>query len=101
MPTAEKRLSTVASILRIYPFARSSMPRLYLGMVTALLAAVVSLVIPQVLRSLVDGPLQDGDSRQIWWPVAAVLGLGVLEAVFIWSRRRFVLLPATGIEAGM
>jgi ATP-binding cassette subfamily B protein len=77
------------------------MPRIYLGMVVALIAAIVALLIPQVLRALVDGPLQDGDASQIWWPVAAVLGLGVLEAIMIWFRRWFVLQPGTMVEADM
>ncbi|MCU1513298.1 MAG: transporter ATP-binding protein [Microbacteriaceae bacterium] len=101
MPAGEKRQGTLASMLRIYPYAKTAMPRLYLGMAAALVAAVVALVIPQVLRALVDGPLQDGDSSQIWWPVVAVLGLGSLEALMIWVRRAFVLQPATGIESRM
>lgn len=96
-----KRQGTFASIKRIYPWAKPAMPRIYLGMVSALIAALVALLIPQVLRALVDGPLKDGDSSQIWWPVAAVLGLGVLEAVMIWFRRWFVLQPGTHVEADL
>ena len=96
-----KRQGTFASIVRIYPWAKPAMPRIYLGMVSALIAALVALLIPQVLRALVDGPLQRGDSSQIWWPVAAVLGLGVLEAVMIWFRRWFVLQPGTHVEADL
>lgn len=66
-----------------------------------MLAALVALAIPQVLRSLVDGPLQDGDANEIWWPVIIVLILGVTEAVMIWFRRWFVLQPGTHIEARM
>ena len=98
---AAKRQGTFASIVRIYPWAKPAMPRIYLGMVSALIAALVALLIPQVLRALVDGPLKDGDSSQIWWPVAAVLGLGVLEAVMIWFRRWFVLQPGTHVEADL
>ena len=97
--TSPKRIGTYASILRVYPYAKPAMPRIYLGMVSALLAALVSLAIPQVLRALVDGPLKDGDSTQIWWPVGIVLGLGVLEAVMIGLRRWLVLTPGTHIEA--
>ncbi len=100
-PAATKRQGTFASIQRIYPWAKPAMPRIYLGMVSALVAALVALLIPQVLRALVDGPLQDGDASQIWWPVAAVLGLGVLEAVMIWFRRWFVLQPGTHVEADL
>lgn len=101
MSADPKRQGTFASILRLYPYAKPAMPRIYLGMVVALIAALVALLIPQVLRALVDGPLQGGDSSQIWWPVAAVLGLGVLEAIMIWFRRWFVLQPGTMVEADM
>lgn len=97
----ERRLSTVAALRRVYPYAKPAMPRIYAGMVAALLAALVSLAIPQVLRSLVDGPLQDGDSDEIWVPVLIVLALGVTEAVMIFLRRWFVLHPGTRIEARM
>lgn len=91
----------MASILRVYPFAKPAMGRIYLGMGAALLAALVALAIPQVLRSLVDGALKDGDVNEIWWPVILVLILGVIEAVMIWFRRWFVLQPGTHIEARM
>jgi ATP-binding cassette subfamily B protein len=75
------------------------MPRIYLGMVTALAAGIVALLIPQVLRSLVDGPLASGDSTQIWPAVIIVLVLGVAEAVLVFARRAFVLTPGTHVEA--
>lgn len=92
---------TIAAILRIYPYLRSAMPRVYLGMIVSLVAAVVALLIPQVLRGLVDGPLQSGDAGEIGWPVAIVLALGVLEATMIWLRRWLLLYPSTQIEADM
>ncbi|CAN5270806.1 ABC transporter ATP-binding protein [soil metagenome] len=96
-----KRQGTFASIARIFPYAKPAMPRIYLGMASALIAALVSLFIPQVLEALIDGPLKDGDASKIWWPVAAVLGLGILEAAMIWLRRWFVLQPGTGVESDM
>jgi ATP-binding cassette subfamily B protein len=68
-------------------------------MIAALLAAIVALLIPQVLKLLVDGPLQSGDSTQLLPAFVAVLALGVLEAVLIALRRWFVLTPGTHIEA--
>jgi ATP-binding cassette subfamily B protein len=73
------RQGTFRAILRIYPFARSASRRILLGMVAALLAGIVALLIPQVLKSLVDGPLKTGDSSQIWPAVGIVLALGVPE----------------------
>ncbi|MDQ1583720.1 MAG: ATP-binding cassette, subfamily bacterial [Microbacteriaceae bacterium] len=77
------------------------MVRIYFGMAAALLASLVALSIPQVLRWLVDGPLAKGDTSQIWPAALLVVGLGAAEAVFIALRRWFVLQPGTHIEARM
>ena len=104
-PTAEpgraETVGTFAAIRRLYPYAKPAMPRIYLGMLSALLAGLVALLIPQVLKSLVDGPLQSGDSAQIWPAFVVVLGLGILEAIMIALRRFWVLTPGTHIEARM
>jgi ATP-binding cassette subfamily B protein len=97
--TTPARIGTLRALARLYPYAKPAMPRIYLGMVAALLAGVVALLIPQVLKLLVDGPLQSGDSAQLIPAVAVVLVLGVLEAVLIALRRWFVLTPGTHIEA--
>lgn len=90
---------TFRALARLYPYAKPAMPRIYLGMVAALLAAIVALLIPQVLKLLVDGPLKSGDSSQLVPAFVVVLVLGVLEAVLIALRRWFVLTPGTHIEA--
>ena len=95
------RMGTFRSIVRIYPYARSAWRRIVLGMVAALLAGIVALLIPQVLQTLVDGPLKTGDSQQIWPAVGIVLALGVAEALLIALRRWFVLQPGTHVEASM
>ncbi len=96
-----KRPSTARTLVRILPFAKSAAPRIVLGMVAALLASLVALSIPQVLRWLVDGPLSTGDSAQVWPAALLVVGLGAAEAVFISLRRWFVLTPGTHVEAKM
>jgi ATP-binding cassette, subfamily B, bacterial len=92
---------TLSALLRLYPYAKPAAPRIALGMLSALLGGVVALLIPQVLRSLVDGPLKSGDSAQIWPAFTIVLALGVLEAGLIALRRWFVLVPGTHVEARM
>ena len=99
--TAPPRLSTARAIARIYPYAKPAMKWIYAGMGAALAAGIVTLLIPIVLQGLVDGPLRTGDASQIWPAGLLVLGLGVLEAVFIMLRRWFVLTPGTHIEARM
>ena len=100
-PPAEKRMGTARAIARIYPYAKPAMPWIYAGMGAALGAGIVTLIIPIVLQGLVDGPLSTGDPSQIWPAGLLVLGLGILEAVFIMLRRWFVLTPGTHIEARM
>ncbi|MFI5060340.1 MAG: ABC transporter ATP-binding protein [Actinomycetales bacterium] len=89
------------TLLRILPFAKSAAPRILLGMVAALLASLVALSIPQVLRWLVDGPLASRDSSEVLPAALLVVGLGAAEAVFISLRRWFVLTPGTHVEAKM
>jgi ATP-binding cassette subfamily B protein len=98
-PEKLKPIGTFAAISRLYPFAKPALPRILLGMVAALIAGIVALLIPVVLRELVDGPLQDGDQASVLPAFFAVLGLGVLEAIMIALRRWFVLTPGTHIEA--
>ncbi len=92
---------TIRTILRIVPFVRPALPRIVLGMIAALFAALVSLGIPLVLQSLVDGPLSTGDGAQIWPAAIVVLVLGALEAGLIMARRWLVLTPGTHVEAAM
>lgn len=100
-PERPKAVGTFTAISRLYPYVKPAMPFIYLGMLAALAAGIVALLIPQVLRSLVDGPLQSGDSSQIWPAFLIVLGLGIVEAIMIALRRFFVLTPGTHVEARM
>jgi len=95
------RPSTIRSLARLRPYVAPALPRIVLGMVAALLAAVVALVIPAVLQLLVDGPLSSGDTAQVWPAFAVVLVLGIVEAGMIAARRRLVLTPSTHVEATM
>jgi ATP-binding cassette subfamily B protein len=100
-PGGERKPSTLRALARLHPYARPAVPRIVLGMVAALLAAVVALLIPVVLQLLVDGPLSSGDRSQVWPAFAIVLGLGIVEAFMIAARRRLVLTPSTHVEASM
>jgi ATP-binding cassette subfamily B protein len=97
--------SIFATLARLLPFIRPALPRITLGMLAALGAGLCALAIPQVLEALVNGPLAgsaaDGDARGLWLAVAAVFALGVLEAAFVFARRRLILTPTTYVEATM
>jgi ATP-binding cassette subfamily B protein len=74
------------------------MPRLIGGAVAALGAAAMTLLIPIVLQLAVDGPIASGDTTLIVWAALGILGLGVLEALFVFLRRAFVLRPGMEVE---
>ncbi|GAB3522714.1 ABC transporter ATP-binding protein [Arthrobacter monumenti] len=98
----QQQTSLTESIGRLYPHAKPILPRLMWGLLSALGASIVALAIPQVLRVLVNESLRvDGAGGAVWAAVAVVLGLGVLEAVFIALRRQFVIAPATTVENQM
>ncbi|MDR6906778.1 ATP-binding cassette subfamily B protein [Agromyces sp. 3263] len=95
------RPGTVRALLRLREYAGPAIPFIIAGMAASLSAQLIALSIPQVLQSIVDGPLADGDASAILPLAALVLGLGVLEAVMIALRRWFVLKPGTHVEARM
>ena len=94
--------SFFSSISRLYPHVKPIIPRLILGLLCALLASVVALAIPQVLRVLVNESLQPGGSADaVWLASLIILGLGIAEAGLVALRRQFVINPATTVETRM
>ncbi|MEY4321210.1 MAG: hypothetical protein RLZZ471_1151, partial [Actinomycetota bacterium] len=96
-----KSRGTVATLLRIFPYAKSALPRIILGTIAALAAHVFALSIPQLLRNLVNGLKEVGTFENLLPAVLAVLGLGLLEATMVLLRRWLVLTPGTHVEAGL
>ncbi|KRA22111.1 ABC transporter [Microbacterium sp. Root61] len=98
-PTSSpERLSTPKALARLIPFVWPVKGRLAMGALSALGAAVMTLLIPLVLQAAVDGPIATGNMVMIVWASIGVLVLGVLEALFVFLRRAFVLTPGTGVE---
>jgi ATP-binding cassette subfamily B protein len=97
-----KQTSFFKSISRLYPHVRPIIPRLIMGLLCALLASIVALTIPQVLRVLVNESLRPGGSTDaVWIAAVVILALGVAEAVLVALRRQFVINPATTVETRM
>ncbi|MEQ4567770.1 ABC transporter ATP-binding protein [Paenarthrobacter sp. CAP02] len=97
-----KQTSFFTSVGRLYPHVRPIIPRLLMGLICALLASIVALTIPQVLRVLVNNSLQPGGSADaVWIAAVVILGLGIAEAGLVALRRQFVINPATTVETRM
>ncbi|MGZ0711544.1 ABC transporter ATP-binding protein (plasmid) [Coraliomargarita sp. W4R53] len=91
-------LSTLRSLARLLPFAKPVLPRLGFGALSALIASLLALSMPLVLEVIVAGPIASGNMSAIAWGAAAVLALGLAEALMVWLRRWFILGPATMVE---
>ena len=97
-----KQTPFFTSISRLYPHVKPITPRLFMGLLCALLASVVALAIPQVLRVLINDSLQPGGATDaVWIASLLVLGLGTAEAGLVALRRQFVINPATTVETRM
>ena len=96
-----KPRGTVATLLRIFPYAKKALPRMILGMLTALAAHMFALTIPQFLSTLVNRLNENGTFEVLLPAVLAVLGFGLLEAIMVLLRRWLVLTPGTHVEAGL
>ncbi|GAA4899689.1 ABC transporter ATP-binding protein [Streptomyces coeruleoprunus] len=75
--------------------------RLFTAAFIAVVASCLSLVIPLVLKWMVDGPVADRDPAGVGWGALAVLLLGVAEALLFGLRRWLVARPLAGVEAAL
>ena len=88
----------LAPMARLWQTVRPIRLRLFFGLLSALGASLLSLMIPQVLEAIVNRLSTTPTATAVWTAGAIVLGLGLMEAVLIWLRRTFAVSPATLIE---
>jgi len=96
-----RKHSTFRSLLRIWPYARPIRWYLAGSTLCALIASLAGLVIPLVLKQIVDGPVAHHKASELWWPSVLLLVLGLAEAVFFGLRRWLVARPLSGVERTM
>ncbi|MER6609175.1 ABC transporter ATP-binding protein [Streptomyces sp. NPDC000927] len=96
-----KDRSTVRSLLRLWPYVRPVRGRLFSAAMVAVVASCVGLVIPLVLKWMVDGPVADRDPGGVWLGALYLLLLGLAEAGLFGLRRWLVARPMAGVEAAM
>ncbi|MEV0225354.1 ABC transporter transmembrane domain-containing protein [Streptomyces sp. NPDC050704] len=96
-----KERSAVRSLLRLWPYVRPVRGRLFTAAVVAVVASCAGLVIPLVLKWMVDGPVAGRDTGGVWLGALFLFLLGVVEAVLFGLRRWLVARPLAGVEAAM
>ncbi|MFF8017340.1 ABC transporter transmembrane domain-containing protein [Streptomyces sp. NPDC007929] len=98
---AAQNRSTVGTLLRLWPFVRPVRARLSGAAGVAILASCVGLVIPLVLKWMVDGPIAHRDPAGVWLGALCLLLLGFTEALLFGLRRWLVARPLSHVEASM
>ncbi|MEU6887015.1 ABC transporter ATP-binding protein [Streptomyces viridosporus] len=93
--------STVRTLLRLWPYVRPVRARLFTAAFIAILASCIGLVIPLVLKWMVDGPIADRDPAGVWLGALYLLLFGLAEALLFGFRRWLVARPLSGVEAAM
>ncbi|WP_449350675.1 ABC transporter ATP-binding protein [Streptomyces shaanxiensis] len=93
--------SAVKTLLRLWPYVRPARARLLTAALVAILASCTGLVIPLVLKWMVDGPVADGDTAGVWLGALYLLLLGFTEALLFGLRRWLVARPLSHVEAEM
>ena len=96
-----KQDKTIATLLRIFPYAKKALPRIVLGIFAAIAASLFALAIPQLLRSLFDSLDSSGSLDTLYLFVFLVFLMGTLEAAMVLLRRWLVLTPGTFVESGL
>lgn len=98
---AEHGRSATRSLSRLWPYVRPVKTRFLMAAGVAAVASCMGLVIPLVLKWLVDGPVADREPGGVWLGGALLLGLGVAEAGLFGVRRWLVARPLAFVEASM
>ncbi|MFF5961165.1 ABC transporter ATP-binding protein [Streptomyces luteogriseus] len=100
-PAPAQDRSTVRTLLRLWPYVRPVRARLFSAAFVAILASCVGLVIPLVLKWMVDGPIAHRDPAGVWLGALYLLLLGLTEALLFGLRRLLVARPLSHVEASM
>ncbi len=100
-PAPAKDRSFVRTLLRLWPYVRPVRGRLLTAAFVAILASCVGLVIPLVLKWMVDGPIAGRDPAGVWLGALYLLLLGFAEALLFGLRRWLVARPLSRVEASM
>ncbi|MFE0438578.1 ABC transporter ATP-binding protein [Streptomyces nigra] len=100
-PGSSSDRSAVRTLLRLWPYVRPVRVRWFTSAAVAVVASCLALVIPLVLKWMVDGPITDRDPAGVWLGALFLLLLGIGEALLFGLRRWLVARPLAGVEASM
>ncbi|MGY1750972.1 ABC transporter transmembrane domain-containing protein [Modestobacter sp. SYSU DS0511] len=88
----------LTALARSWPFARPYRRLIALTFVAALLASLTQLVVPLVVRGIVEGPIADGDRGALVPLLGLALLFGLAEAALFFLRRWAMNVSSLQIE---
>lgn len=92
--------SALRSLRRLGPYFGPVRTRMVVSGITALAAAGLALLIPLVIRQLIDSVSGSSHGALLWWG-AAILALGLGEAALVFVRRTIIARPTSQLEKRM
>ena len=95
------RGTTIASLRRLYPYARPALPWIAGSAAAAAVATLCGLAFPLVIQQIIDGPITDKDMTALWGPAILLVILGLAEGSLFWLRRVLAARPTMQVEATM
>jgi ATP-binding cassette subfamily B protein len=93
--------STVATLLRLRPWARPHRGAIIFMLASACGAMVAQSLVPLVIGRVVDGPIRHHDTLGLWELAGVALLLGITEAGLFFARRRAMAVAALGVETDL
>ena len=96
---AQPHQSALSSLVRLRRWTRPYRRTLIGMFVFAAGGMLAQSLVPLVIGAVIDGPIKNGSTSQLWPLVGLALGLGVAEAAFFYLRRLSMTKAAVGLES--
>lgn len=89
------------ALVRAFPYLRPYRRHLIVIVSTSILSTVAIVSLPLIVKSVIDGPLRDGDRGGIVRWCALAGGLAVIEMLLAFTRRTLLAILATRLETDL
>jgi ATP-binding cassette, subfamily B, bacterial len=89
------------ALLRVWPYLRPYRRHLAVIFVSSVLSTGAQVALPLIVKTVIDGPLHDGDRAGILRWCAVAVGLATVEIGLAFTRRYLLALVATELETAV
>jgi ATP-binding cassette subfamily B protein len=94
-----KRQSPLATYMRIFPYAKSALPRTILGILAGVGSQAAALAVPQLMQSVINGLAGNTTLQYLLSATGLVLLYGFGDVALTLVRRWLVIIPGTRVES--